>query len=319
MNNQVFQQVLNELANRRRQNEQEEERRRREAVARCAEIGEVMEARREAVLKSVYSAFSVPAEDDLAAKTEQWNARIKSLLVQSGFPRDYLDPIFTCPACEDTGYTGSGKKAICSCALALYAALSEKNGGFEEEQTFRSFDLSRFPDDRPVDKKGRTQRAQMAVFRDYCRAFADALPNPDKKTLLFYGDSGLGKTFLLRCIHSRARERNVPALCVTANQLIRAARKAVFSREQEEMDAMYETALLLIDDLGTEPLIENVTVEELFNIVNERQNANLCTVISTNLTLENLQKRYTERIISRLLSRQTCQSLHFEGIDIRQL
>ena len=85
------------------------------------------------------------------------------------------------------------------------------------------------------------------------------------------------------------------------------------------MDALYETDLLLIDDLGTEPMIEGVTVEELFNILNERQNAGLCTVISTNLTLENLQVRYNERFISRLLNRQTCQSLHFDGIDIRQL
>lgn len=319
MNNQVFQQVMNALAERRRQNETEEARRRREAAAACPEIGEIMEARRTAVMKSVYSAFAAPAEENLPERVEQWNARIKALLKESGFSEDYLDPVFTCPLCQDTGYTGSGKKTMCSCARALYAGLLETAGDFEEEQTFARFDLSRFPDDRPVDKKGRTQRGQMAVFRDYCQAYADALPHPEKKTLLFYGGSGLGKTYLLRCIHARARERDIPALCVTANQLIRTARKAIFSREQEEMDALYETALLLIDDLGTEPLIENITVEELFNILNERQNAGLCTVISTNLSLADLQKRYTERIISRLLNRQTCQSLHFDGIDIRQL
>ena len=69
---------------------------------------------------------------------------------------------------------------------------------------------------------------------------------------------------LLRCIHARAREKGVPALCVTANQFIRTARQAIFQRSQEDLDALYETELLLLDDLGTEPLIENVTVEELF-------------------------------------------------------
>ena len=319
MNNQVFQQVLDTLAERRRRNEAEEQRRRREVIAACPQIGQLMDERREAVMKSVYSAFSTPAEENLAEKVEQWNAEIRSLLVGGGFAPDYLDPVFTCPLCEDTGYVGESKKELCACAKALYAGLLEKEGSFESRQDFEHFDLTVFPDDKPVDKKGRTQREQMRVFRDYCEAYADALPQPDKKTLLFYGGSGLGKTYLLRCIHERAQERSVASLCVTANQLIRTARKAIFSREQEDMDALFETDLLLIDDLGTEPLIENVTVEELFNILNERQNAGLCTVISTNLSLENLQNRYTERVISRLLNRQACQSLRFDGVDIRRL
>ena len=319
MNNQVLQQVMNALAERRRENEAEEERRRARAVSACPEIGRVMEERREAVMKSVYSAFSLPAQEDLPARVEAWNARIRALLRENGFAEDYLSPVFHCALCEDTGYAGDGKKTLCGCARALYASLMETEGSFEEEQTFARFDLDRFPADAAVDKKGRTQREQMQVFRDYCLAYANALPRPEKKNLLLYGGSGLGKTFLLRCIHARARERGVPALCVTANQLIRTARRAIFSREQEEMDALYETELLLIDDLGTEPLVENVTVEELFNILNERQNAGLCTVISTNLSLENLQSRYTERIISRLLNRQLCQALHFEGVDIRRL
>ena len=319
MNNQVFQQVLNELAERRRRNEQQEDRRRAEVIEKCPEIGKIMDVRREAVMKSVYSAFAVPADADLPVQVEQWNGQIKALLTENGWPADYLEPIFTCPLCEDTGFAGSGKKELCSCAKALYAALMEKEGGFEEEQTFDCFDLNRFPDGEAVDKKGRTQREQMRVFRDYCRGYADALPAPEKKTLLFYGRSGLGKTFLLRCIHARARERDIPALCVTANQLIRTARKAIFSREQEDLDALYETDLLLIDDLGTEPLIENVTVEELFNLLIERQNVGLCTVISTNLSLDDLQKRYTERVSSRLLNAQICTRLHFEGVDIRRL
>lgn len=319
MNQQVFQQVMNALADRRRENGREEERRRAEAVARCPEIGTIMEARRSAVLQSVYSAFSLPAGEDLPAKVAAWNAQIRRLLRENGYPEDYLEPVYTCALCRDTGYQGEGKKALCSCAKALYAGLLESGGGFEEEQTFARFDLSRFPDDQPVDSRGRTQRQQMRAFRDYCIAYAEALPAPKKKTLLLYGGSGLGKTYMLRCIHARARERDIPSLCVTANQLIRSARKAIFSRGPEEMDALYETELLLIDDLGTEPLIEGVTVEELFNIINERQAAGLCTVFSTNLSLENLQTRYNERFISRLLDMQKCDTLHFYGIDIRRL
>ena len=85
----------------------------------------------------------------------------------------------------------------------------------------------------------------------------------------------------------------------------------------DAFDALFEAPLLLIDDLGTEPLIENVTVEELFNILNERQNAGLCTVISTNLTLENLQNRYTERVASRLADTRNCNFLGLMGKDLR--
>lgn len=316
MNNQVFAQVMNTLAERRRQNEREEERRRAEVIAKCPEIGQVMDTRREAVMKSVYSAFALPAEEDLPQKVEAWNARIRQLLVQNGYPENYLEPVFQCAFCEDTGYVGTGKKQLCTCAKALYAALLEQDGSFKEEETFETFDPRRFPE-TALDAGGETQRGRMLKFRDYCEKYADSLPHPEKKNLLLYGGSGLGKTFLLRCIHARARQRDIPALCLTANQLIRLARKAIFDRAQEDLDALYETDLLLIDDLGTEPLIPNVTVEELFNLINERQNAGLCTVLSTNLSLTDLQARYTERILSRLLDKRACQVLRFLGKDIR--
>ena len=290
------------------------------------EIGRVMDARREAVMKSVYSAFAIPADENLTEKVEAWNAQIKALLVQNGFPADYLEPVFHCAQCEDTGYTGSGKKTLCACARAMYTQLLEKEGGFEREQTFENYDPNVFPD-TPMDDlpdsqaafRTVSQRRYMEVLRRKCEGYADALPNPPQRTLLLYGGSGLGKTYLLRCIHARAREKGVPALCVTANQFIRTARQAIFQRSQEDLDALYETELLLLDDLGTEPLIENVTVEELFNLINERQNARKCTVLSTNLTLNEIKTRYTERILSRLRDAHACQTLQFLGRDIRQL
>lgn len=326
MNANVLQKVMEHLADTRARNEREELRRRREVIEKCPEIGHIMDTRREAVMKSVYSAFAIPAQSDLPQQVEAWNRQIKTLLVQNGFSEDYLEPVFCCAQCEDTGYTGSGKKTLCACARALYAQLLEKEGGFEREQTFENYDAGIFPD-TPMDDlpeaqaafRGVSQRRYMEVLRRKCEAYADALPTPPQRTLLLYGGSGLGKTYLLRAIHARARENGVPALCITANQLIRTARRAIFQRAQEELDALYDTELLLIDDLGTEPLIENVTIEELFNLINERQNAHKCTVLSTNLTLVEIKKRYTERILSRLRDVRACQTLQFLGRDIRQL
>ena len=75
--------------------------------------------------------------------------------------------------------------------------------------------------------------------------------------------------------------------------------------------------LLLIDDLGTEPMLENITVEYLFTLLNERRSGRLPTLIATNLTPRELQARYTERIFSRMVDRSDTELLHFIGQDVR--
>ena len=89
MNEQVFQRVLQTLSERRDANEREEQRRLREVLDKCPEIGTLMEERRNAVLSSVYSAFSAPAADDLPERVEAWNAQIRTLLTGNGFPEDW--------------------------------------------------------------------------------------------------------------------------------------------------------------------------------------------------------------------------------------
>lgn len=316
MDNRIMQEVLNALSEQRAKNEREEMRRRQEVIAKCPEIGEVMAKRQQTVLASIYSAFQLPVEENLEEKVHAWNAEIKLLLKQNGYHEDYLEPVCACPLCEDTGYVGESKKTLCTCAQTLYAKLLEKGGAFEEEQSFENFDENVFPE-YVLPGTDVTQRQYMNVIRRRCEDYANALPQPAQRTLLLYGGSGLGKTYLLRAIHARARENGVPAICLTANAFLRTAREAYFSRDQQGLDALYETELLLIDDLGTEPMLENITVEQLFNLINERQNARLCTVLSTNLTLTELKSRYTERVLSRLLDKRNCLALHFMGEDIR--
>lgn len=333
MNNRIMQEVLNALSEQRAQNEREELRRRSEVIEKCPEIGEVMKKRQDTVLSTVFSAFQLPPDENLEEKVLVWNKRIRELLKQYGYAENYLEPVCRCAACEDTGYVGESKKTLCTCAQALYAQYLEKSGSFEDEQAFLRYNAAVYPDTllsdiyrddpkppHPLNQLNISQRQYMSVIRRRCEDYANALPQPAQKTLLLYGGSGLGKTFLLRCIHARARDMGVPALCVTANQFLRIARAACFSNRQEqldELDALYDVPLLLIDDLGTEPLLETVTVEQLFNLINERQNARLCTVLSTNLSLSDIKTRYTERIYSRLRDKNACQALEFLGQDIR--
>ena len=105
---------------------------------------------------------------------------------------------------------------------------------------------------------------------------------------------------------------------VSAYKLMDIMRKAYFENNSERLEPLMEAPLLLIDDLGTEPLMENITVTQLFNLLNERQNANRHTVISTNMNIAELRARYTERITSRLLDETRVRVLKFIGGDVRE-
>ena len=156
----------------------------------------------------------------------------------------------------------------------------------------------------------------MDIARDDCREWADRYPESDSRNLLLTGKSGLGKTFLLRSVADRLIGRDVNVLIISAYRMLEIVRKAYFSGE-EAAEEVTDAEVLMIDDLGSEPLMQNVTVEQLFNLLNERQNRNLSTVISTNLTLPEIRDRYTERIASRLRDRNHWKVITLEGKDIR--
>ena len=129
---------------------------------------------------------------------------------------------------------------------------------------------------------------------------------------------GLGKTFLMHAMAKRLLDRGLNVLMLSAYRFLDLARKAYFSHDGGEMDTLMETDVLMLDDLGSEPLMENITIVQLFNLINERQTAGRGTVLSTNLTVGELQARYTERIVSRLMDPRQCTLLQFMGSDIRR-
>lgn len=288
------------------------------AVQACPEIGRLVAARRSAILSGLQSALAGAAPDNLVQQTEASNAKIKLLLTENGLPPDYLEPVYTCAFCRDTGYVGEHKKELCACVLKRYDSLLSQSLEMPETgESFETFDPAVFSD-TPLNGLDFSQREYAQVLRDKCEAYADKLPSVPVPHMLFYGKSGLGKTFLLRSIALRARQRGVPALSVTANTLLNAIRKSYFSHEDEGLAPFYQTQLLLIDDLGTEPMWENITVEQLFALLDARFSSRKNTVISTNLSLKELQQRYTERIASRLLDTRQCQAVRFLGDDIRR-
>ncbi len=318
MDNQAWTQTEEAFARQRQENEREEARRQREIAENCPEADRLLSARHQMILRSVRQAFGDAVPRDPEALMREYNEKIAALLTAKGYPADYLAPVCRCPVCGDTGYVYEHSvRRPCACFLKQYQALfSREAEAGKGQETFDSFDEARFPD-YVLPGTDVTQREYMRVVRDKCRRFAGNVPDGPLKTLLLHGGSGLGKTFLLHCVENAVRERGVDTLCVTAYDLLADLKSAYFSRGGDPPREYFDTALLLIDDLGMEPLIENVTVEQIYNLLNARLRQGLYTALSTNLSREELRARYTERVSSRLLDTRSGLALHFLGKDIR--
>ena len=239
----------------------------------------------------------------------------EAALRAAGYSPDMLEPKYGCPICKDTGFVGTPIHEYCSCIkVALMRRLyQEANIG---DETFENFDLEVFSD-APEEGAGRSQRQVMEVYRTYCVDFANAYPKAKKRNLLLTGPTGLGKTYMLNCIAARVLERGIPVLRLTAYKMLEAMRRYHRGQDESGLDLMLRAEMLVIDDLGTEPMLENVTVEYLFTLLNERRANRLSTLVATNLTPQELKARYTERIFSRLVDKSETEVLRVIGGDVR--
>ena len=318
MANPVWNQVLAEFELRRARNEQENDRRLREIAEKHPDLDALVSQRHAMVMNAVRTAFSEGTRQNAETAMGEYNRKISEMLVKKGYPADYLAPVCSCALCGDTGfiYENSVRKQ-CECLKKAYQkALSEAEESGQEKQTFSSFNPLRFPD-TPLPGTDVTQRERMCAVRDKCRQFAEQAGSGSCLTLLLHGGSGLGKTFLLNCVGDAAQRRGVDILSVTAYDLLMDLKNAYFSRNGETADLYFDAELLLIDDLGMEPLIDNVTVTQIYNLISSRLKRGLYTAVTTNLSREELQKRYTERLSSRLLDPRTGMAIAFLGQDIR--
>ncbi len=241
------------------------------------------------------------------------NGEIRRRLVAAALPEDYLDMHYRCKLCRDTGYVGDAPSRFCDCFESRLRVMQYENGSMShtDEQCFARFDLSIFPEGQ--------LRNQMELNRRYCEMYADRFPHAAYPNLILSGGTGLGKTFLLNCIYERVVSRSFPAVRVTAFRMFEAMRRQHFGGEGElDFDQLLSVPMLLIDDLGSEPMVKNITREYLFTLLNERISAGRSTVIATNLSADDLEAVYGERVKSRLTDQYKSRVLRFEGKDLRK-
>ena len=246
-------------------------------------------------------------------------ARRKALLTGAGFSEDYLDEIVSCPKCRDSGIYEGG---VCSCLDRLYNRELTKELGTlmrRGDESFERFDLSLYPD--TPDTNGLSPRETMQMVYTACRDYAEDF-SPQSPNLRFQGGTGLGKTYLSACIARVVAARGFSVCYETASAALEAYERAKFQRDTEEGEAaavrvkrMENCDLLILDDLGTE-MTTPMSVSALYALVNNRLTAGRTSIVSTNLTDEEISRRYPGQIASRILGEY--KHLPFVGEDIRR-
>ena len=238
----------------------------------------------------------------------------RAWLIETNFEEGFLDEAPICDRCGGYGYVGS---AMCECLTELCRQEQKKeltllSGG---KESFSQFRLDYYPD-RIDPKFGASPRAIMERNFRTCRSYANAFTE-NSGNLLFIGGTGLGKTFLSACIARAVADKGYSVVYETASHLFNKLEQAKFNPSEEsrrEAEKFTTCDLLIVDDLGTEMPGQFVTAA-LYNLVNDRLLSGAPMVISTNLNVEEINRRYSPQIASRLHGNFT--RLTFVGEDIR--
>ena len=309
------------LDEKRRLNDERYERRLEEAYANAPRV-RALDAEIRATMSNLISAALTPDSseriEDIRLKNIELQELRRNELLRAGFPDSYLDDEYMCPYCRDAGYIDT---KICDCLMELYKKeLSKSLSNLFKlgEETFDSFDLSYY-DNTPAPDTGISPRRSMEIIYETCVEYARKFGNKSMN-LFFNGATGLGKTFLSACIARVAADNGHSVVYDTASSVFSKFEEVKFSRADESEEARSEVKrylecdLLIFDDLGTE-MTTAFTISALYEIINTRLMTGRKTIISSNLTLSEMRRRYSEQIMSRIEGEY--QVLTFRGNDIR--
>ena len=310
-----------------------QEEHRREALSAIPELAGVDEeiaslsvtcARR--MLMEEETGGSAQLLDELRHRVNALSQKRAALLAAHGYPADYLEPAYTCPKCQDTGYVGSTR---CTCFNQAAIDLFYTQSGLREilkEENFSTLTF-RYYSEEMIDPRTALSARDTAkrVVEDCRRFIADFdLTHPN---LFFYGNTGLGKTFLSHCIAKELIDSAHSVIYFSSFRLLELFAKTTFGkneafgrfdeREVVEYAYIFDCDLLILDDLGTE-LTNSFVATQLFLVINERLARKKSTIISTNLSLRTFASTYSERVFSRISSNYSMERLIGDDIRIQK-
>ena len=323
----VLRRAAKRLAQRRRQREEEQERRRREICAQLPRVAEIDRELKGTIYQIIAASLRegrdpAPSIKVIRDRNLDLQAEKARLLTEHGWPADALDDKPACPRCGDTGWVGA---SMCSCLRQLCAQeqIAELSKLLDlGEQSFDTFSLD-FYSPLPWPGEELSPRENMEFILEVCSNYARKFGKFYFHNLFLTGAPGLGKTFLSACIARTVSEQGFSVVYDTAVNVFARFEEQKFARDREEAgEARDDTRrylgcdLLILDDLGSElttPFVQSA----LYTLINSRLSSDRRTVISSNLSMDQVRQRYTPQIASRLEGEY--RVLPFYGEDIRLL
>ena len=297
---------------------------RKKLYAQCPELADIDRQLKGTILDIITSCLKqgtdpAPALGVLKDKNMDLQHRQALLLQEAGYPPDALDDIPACKKCNDAGWVGT---QMCDClkTLCTQEQVKELSKLLDlGEQSFDHFSLEWYSP-LPWPGEGVSPRENMDWIYRTCKRYAAAF-GPRSGNLLLTGDPGLGKTFLSAAIAREVSAEGYSVVYDTAVHIFDRFEARKFGRElgeavEADVDRVSDCDLLILDDLGTEmttPFVQSA----LYSILNGRITDRRATILSTNLKLDELARRYTPQIASRIEGEY--QLLPFFGEDIRRL
>ena len=314
-----YQAIMDSYARTRHENLMEHQRRKEEIYDAVPEIRAIDEKIAHISIEAAKYQLFHPETDGRAAlrqKIYDLSMEKVDLLVIHQYPADYLDDIYTCPDCRDTGYIGS-EKCHCFQQHILHVLYDQSNlRELIRVENFQNFRLDYYSD-RPERNGALSPRENMREILGRCRRFIASFDSHPGGNLLISGNTGVGKTYLANCIAGEILKAGKSVIYMSAHQFFSQLADYTFRRGQENADTLsflLHCDLLIIDDLGTE-LNNGFINSQFFLCINERILHRKSTIISTNLSLKQLSQTYTERISSRFI--ESYEYFHIYGEDIR--
>lgn len=281
--------------------------RREAAYAALPRLKGIAEERRRAAFEVGLAAVRGEDSSELRGEVERLDDEERELLRSAGLPPDHLLPRYRCKVCHDTGCVGERVKRLCPCMKARILEDMYATSGIDPSMSFKAFREDIYPTDR--------QKRMALKAKELCERYARSFPDCEPMGMLLMGGTGLGKSYLLNAIALEVSSRGRDVCKTSAYNLINAFMESIRGRG-EGPDAL-GPELMIIDDLGTEPMINSVTRETLFSILNERQSAKKATLWATNRSLDDILSSYGDRFFSRLVAPRETMVLKLEGDDLR--
>lgn len=299
----IYQSVEQMLAERRKNAETEAEDRKAAFYRRCPSAEKIEKILSSTALAAARAVLSGKNTKELLFQLKQNNQKLQEeldrLLKAEGLPAGYLEPNYSCRDCGDAGYIDG---RMCHCMKKLLRAESYRRLNTLTPlslSTFESFRLDYYSA-RPEGEGKKSPRAQMEGVFENCRRYAENF-SPASPSLILQGGTGLGKTHMSLAIANQAIQKGFGVIYCSVNNLVTQLEREHFGKEDGDTGkSLTECDLLILDDLGTE-FRSSFSVAEIYNIVNTRLMMQKPTIISTNLSMQELQERYTERFASRVM------------------